>query len=93
MGMAVGYSAVAIPAMQTAHHTPYISDEQASWIGECLQVTESAVTTSSRYRIRCKALKFYDVIIRFSCHCNDINTPSPLNCLQLIVRLQKSLDL
>jgi hypothetical protein len=37
LGMAVGYSAVALPAMQTEHN---VSDEQASWIGECLQVTE-----------------------------------------------------
>jgi len=40
-GMSFGYSAVALPAMQSAHHKPYISDEQASWIGEFLQVTES----------------------------------------------------
>jgi hypothetical protein len=36
-GMSLGYSAVALPAMQAAHHTPYVSEEQASWIGECLQ--------------------------------------------------------
>jgi hypothetical protein len=40
-GMSLGYSAVALPAMQTAHHTPHVSDEQASWIGECLQITDS----------------------------------------------------
>jgi hypothetical protein len=40
VGMTLGYSAVALPAMQSAQHTPYISDEQASWIGEFLQVTE-----------------------------------------------------
>ena len=38
LGMAVGYSAVALPAMQTEHD---VSDEQASWIGECLQLTDS----------------------------------------------------
>ena len=38
LGMALGYSAVALPAMQTEHN---VSDEQASWIGECLQVTDS----------------------------------------------------
>jgi hypothetical protein len=36
--MTLGYSAVALPAMQTTHN---VSDEQASWIGECLQVTDS----------------------------------------------------
>jgi hypothetical protein len=33
-GMTLGFSAVALPVMQAAQHTPYISDEQASWIGE-----------------------------------------------------------
>jgi hypothetical protein len=37
-GMTLGYSAVALPAMQTEHD---VSDEQASWIGECLQATHS----------------------------------------------------
>jgi hypothetical protein len=41
IGLAFGYSAVALPAMQTAHNTTYVSDEEASWIGECLQVTDS----------------------------------------------------
>jgi hypothetical protein len=41
IGLAFGYSAVALPAMQRADHTPYVSDEEASWIGECLQVTDS----------------------------------------------------
>jgi hypothetical protein len=36
-GMALGYSAVALPAIQTEHD---VSDEQASWISEYLQVTE-----------------------------------------------------
>jgi len=34
LGLAIGYSAVALPAMQTAHN---VSDEQASWVGKCLQ--------------------------------------------------------
>jgi len=38
VGMALGFSAVALPAIQTEHD---VSDEQASWIGECLQVTDS----------------------------------------------------
>ena len=41
IGLALGYSAVALPAMQRAHNTPYVSDEEASWIGEYLQVTDS----------------------------------------------------
>jgi hypothetical protein len=41
IGLAFGYSAVALPAMQTAHNTTNVSDEEASWIGECLQVTHS----------------------------------------------------
>lgn len=31
-GMTLGFSAVALPVMQAEDHTPYISDEQASWI-------------------------------------------------------------
>jgi hypothetical protein len=34
-GMSLGFSAVALPAMQAAHHTPHVSDDAASWIGEC----------------------------------------------------------
>jgi hypothetical protein len=33
-GMTLGFSAVALPVMQAEDHTPHISDEQASWIGE-----------------------------------------------------------
>jgi hypothetical protein len=33
-GMSLGFSAVALPAMQAAHHSPHVSEEQASWIGE-----------------------------------------------------------
>jgi hypothetical protein len=33
-GMNLGYSAVAVPAMQSANHTVTITDEEASWIGK-----------------------------------------------------------
>jgi hypothetical protein len=33
-GMSLGFSAVALPAMQSTHHHPHVSEDQASWIGE-----------------------------------------------------------
>lgn len=33
-GMSLGFSAVALPAMQTTNHRPQVSEDQASWIGE-----------------------------------------------------------
>jgi hypothetical protein len=38
-GMTLGFSAVALPAMQAPGHMPYVSDAQASWIGECLHAS------------------------------------------------------
>jgi hypothetical protein len=33
-GMNLGFSAVALPAMQTANHTTAVTDDEASWIGK-----------------------------------------------------------
>jgi hypothetical protein len=33
-GMSLGFSAVALPAMQTTYHHPHVSEDQASWIGK-----------------------------------------------------------
>ncbi|PSN45095.1 hypothetical protein C0J52_05094 [Blattella germanica] len=38
-GMNLGYSAVALPAMQAANHTPSVSDEQASWIASLASIS------------------------------------------------------
>ncbi|XP_023701748.1 facilitated trehalose transporter Tret1-2 homolog isoform X3 [Cryptotermes secundus] len=37
-GMTLGFSAVALPVMQAEDHTPYISDEQASWIASLVSL-------------------------------------------------------
>jgi hypothetical protein len=34
-GMTLGFSAVALPAMQSTNQHPHVSEEQASWIGKC----------------------------------------------------------
>jgi hypothetical protein len=34
-GMTLGFSAVALPAMQKTDENPHVSEEEASWIGEC----------------------------------------------------------
>ncbi|KDR07366.1 Solute carrier family 2, facilitated glucose transporter member 8 [Zootermopsis nevadensis] len=36
--MSLGFSAVALPAMQAAHHTPHVSEEQASWIASLVSL-------------------------------------------------------
>ena len=33
-GMTVGFSAVALPALQSPSHDPAVTDEEASWIGK-----------------------------------------------------------
>ncbi|XP_069699267.1 facilitated trehalose transporter Tret1-like isoform X2 [Periplaneta americana] len=38
-GLTIGFSAVALPAMQTAHHEPPVSDEQTSWIASLISVS------------------------------------------------------
>jgi hypothetical protein len=35
-GMNLGFSAVALPAMQSANHTVTITEDEASWIGKVL---------------------------------------------------------
>ena len=43
-GMTVGFSAVALPALQSPTHDPVVTDEEASWIGK----------TSRNYPVRCE---------------------------------------
>ncbi|XP_069699252.1 facilitated trehalose transporter Tret1-like isoform X2 [Periplaneta americana] len=37
-GMTLGYSAVALPAMQSPDHQPYVSDQTASWIASLISI-------------------------------------------------------
>ncbi|XP_069699269.1 facilitated trehalose transporter Tret1-like isoform X2 [Periplaneta americana] len=38
VGMSMGFSAVALPAMQDPYHVPHVSEEQASWIASMISV-------------------------------------------------------
>ncbi|XP_069699247.1 facilitated trehalose transporter Tret1-like isoform X5 [Periplaneta americana] len=37
-GMTLGFSAVALPAMQTSYHEPAVSDEEASWVASLTSI-------------------------------------------------------